>query len=430
MKVSSIIVKNPWEDTLTGVDLPEKDAQAVREVAARVAEIAALPVQQETVALWQAMNDLRPERAMCQIDEVPWNEMNVDDELTVRSTDPFCRLLEESLRRTLYAWDHMRCDMVVSPYVDFKKIIDHDGYGIWITEDTIDQGEGNPIESHLYLDQLATEEDVAKIRTPKASLNVEGTAEIEAKAHQCLDGLLDVRMQGLLEHFAIWDDIVMWRGAQQALFDLADRPDFVHTMCERLTDVRLEELDSLEAQGLLGYGLDRIHCTGAWTTELPKPGFDSTKPRAIDNWVAGRAQIFSSTSDVMFEEFVLPYQSRYYERWGLALFGCCDALHGRVRYIRRMPNVRKISMSPWVDVWKGAEEIGPDYVFSRKPNPAMVAKDAWSREAATEDIAETIDATKANDCPVEITLKDITTCRFDPKRLWEWSDIAARMVRA
>jgi hypothetical protein len=430
MNVSSIVVKNPWEDTLTSSELPAKDVQAVREVAARVAEIAALPLQQETVKLWQAMNDLRPERPMCQIDEIPWNEMNVDDELTLQSADPFCRLLEENLRRTLYAWNHMRCDMVVSPYVDFRKVINHDGYGIWITEDTIEQGEGNTIVSHHYTDQLATQEDIARIHTPDVSLNVAGTAEIEAKAHQCLDGILDVRMQGLLEHFALWDDIEMWRGAETVLYDFVDRPEFLHAMCERLTEVRLEELDSLEAQGLLGYGLDLIHCTGAWTTELPKPGFDPAKPRAIDNWVAGRAQIFHSVSDAMFEEFVLPYQSRYYARWGLALFGCCDALHGRVKYIRRMPNVRKISMSPWANVREGAEEIGPDYVFSRKPNPAMVAWDVWSPEVAIKDIQATLDATNANGCPVEITLKDITTCRYEPKRLWEWSEIAARMVRA
>jgi hypothetical protein len=31
---------------------------------------------------------------------------------------------------------------------------------------------------------------------------------------------------------------------------------------------------------------------------------------------------------------------------------------------------------------------------------------------------------------VEFTLKDISTCRRDPKRLWEWAEIAERMTRA
>jgi 5-methyltetrahydrofolate--homocysteine methyltransferase len=37
--------------------------------------------------------------------------------------------------------------------------------------------------------------------------------------------------------------------------------------------------------------------------------------------------------------------------------------------------------------------------------------------------------TKANGCPVEFTLKDITTVRHEPGRLWEWAEIATRMVR-
>jgi hypothetical protein len=72
---------------------------------------------------------------------------------------------------------------------------------------------------------------------------------------------------------------------------------------------------------------------------------------------------------------------------------------------------------------------GPDFVFSRKPNPAMVAMDEWVPELAVKDFEDVLEVTKANGCPVEFTLKDISTCRSDPRRLWEWSEIAMRMVR-
>jgi hypothetical protein len=408
------------------------DVEAVREVAARVAEIAALPVQQETIRLWQAHNALRPERPMVMIDEIPWHEMNVADELTIRSTDPFCRRLETTLRRTLYAWDHFRCDMVVEPYVDIDRVIDHSGYGLRVSEQTVGTEDGNTVVSHRYEDQLANEEDVEKLRVPEISLDAEATAEVEAKAHECLDGWLEVRMQGYNGvdfAFALWDDIEELRGAEPILYDFYDRPAHLHRIAERFTQVRLAELDILEANGLLGYGRDRVHCTGAHTTELPRPGFDPAKPRAIDNWVPGRAQLFASVSDAMFEEFVVPYYARYYARWGLTLFGCCDPLHDRVTHIRRLPHVRKISMSPWADVRRGAEAIGRDFVFSRKPNPAMVALDDWVPELAAADIGETLDATRANGCAVEFTLKDISTCRHQPQRLWEWAEIASRLVR-
>ena len=124
------------------ISLPPEDIAVVRELAARVAEIAALPVQQETIKLWQDLNALRPQRPMIQIDEVPWHELRDDPDLQNRCTDAFARGLETTLRQTLYSWEHMRCDMVVEPYVDISKVIRHSGFGISITEDTIAQGEG------------------------------------------------------------------------------------------------------------------------------------------------------------------------------------------------------------------------------------------------------------------------------------------------
>ena len=226
-------------------------------------------------------------------------------------------------------------------------------------------------------------------------------------------------MQGLTGYngdelaFPLWDDIEQYRGTEPILYDFVDRPEHLHAIADRLTEVRLAELDILEAKGLLGYGNDRIHCTGAHTTELPRPGFDPARPRTIDTWTVGRSQLFVSVSDAAFDEFVPPYYARWYARFGLGYFGCCDPLHNRIDSVRKIPNVRKISMSPWAKLQKGAEAIGPDFVFSRKPNPAMVAMDQWVPEIAEKDFADVLEATRANGCPVEFTLKDISTCRRD-----------------
>ncbi|MEI7744066.1 MAG: hypothetical protein WCK58_09990, partial [Chloroflexota bacterium] len=110
----------------TSAGLPAADVAVVRELAARVAELAALPVQQERIREWQALNDLRPERPMAMIDEIPWHELATPGvpgagELVMRTTHPFARDLETRLRRELYRWSHLRVDMVVEPYVDISK---------------------------------------------------------------------------------------------------------------------------------------------------------------------------------------------------------------------------------------------------------------------------------------------------------------------
>ena len=422
----------------TSVGLPQGDVAVVRDLAARVAELAELPVQRERTLEWQALNRLERVRPMALIDEIPWHELSSPgvigaDDLRVRSTDPMAREVETQLRRTLYRWAHMRVDMVVSPFLDVHKVVRHSGYGVGIAEQTISQGEGSAVQSHHYEDQLATPEDVAKLRPPEISLDVEATAERLAKAHELLDGILVVREQGIDSwdfSCSMWDDIEQLRGTEPILLDFMDRPEHLHAIIERYVDVKLAELDILEAQGLLYHDLEQIHRTGGWTDLLPAPGFDLARPRAADTWIQGRAQLFVSTSDATWREFVPQYYARYYARFGLGHFGCCDPLHNRVDGIRTIPNVRKISMSPWANVAKGAEAIGPDYVFCRKPNPAMVAMDEWVPAIAEKDFDDVIAATAANGCPVEFTLMDISTCRTDPRRLWAWCDIAASKTRA
>ena len=51
--------------------------------------------RRRSAALWRKLNGLKPERPMVMIDQVCWNEMNVDDELTLRCEDPECRGYEE-----------------------------------------------------------------------------------------------------------------------------------------------------------------------------------------------------------------------------------------------------------------------------------------------------------------------------------------------
>jgi hypothetical protein len=85
-------------------------------------------------------------------------------------------------------------------------------------------------------------------------------------------------------------------------------------------------------------------------------------------------------------------------------------------------------MSPWVDVEKGAAGIGRDFVFSRKPSPAFLAEDNAQPDVIADDLRMTRDACTRHGCPLEFILKDISTVRYQPQRLWEWEKIAMRVV--
>ena len=407
-----------------------KDRQIIRELARRVAEIAALPAQQATIALWRASNGLKPVRPMVMIDQIAWHEMDVDGELALQSEDGFCRDIETRLRRTLYSWRHMPVDMVVEPVIDIAKVIRGMDLGVRTVERTAVTDPRNSVVGHYFVDQLKTDEDIEKIRIPQVALDVEATARAEEAAHDLFDGIIAVRMQGCQPTFAPWDAIVQWCGVQSIILELVDRPEFVHRLVARFTEAQLTMLDQLEEQGLLGFGQERIHCTGAYTDELPAAGFDPQRPRAQDIWTCGQAQIFSTVSPAMHQEFELDYAVKWYERFGLVYYGCCEPLDDKIAIIRHIPHVRKISMSPWVDAEKGAERIGRDFVFSRKPNPAFLAGETWRPEVVEEDLKDTVERCGRHGCPLELILKDISTVCYQPQRLWEWAEVAMRVVGA
>ncbi|MGI6495502.1 MAG: hypothetical protein ACOX5G_05350 [Kiritimatiellia bacterium] len=405
------------------------DLSILRDLAKQTAEVAALPVQEEKKRLWRKLNALRPERPMVMIDQVCWNEMELDGELALRCEDPECRGYENTLRRQLYQWRHFPVDRVVEPVVRVGKAISGTDFGLGPKEETISSDPTSAVVAHKYLNQFETEEDLGKIRTP---IVVHDAAETERRlsvAHGIFDGILEVVPWGWDPYLSLWDPISWWMGVENALYAMIDTPGYMHRLVGRLTDGYLSMLDQLESQGLLCGPQPLIHCTGAYVDELPRPGYDPAKPRLKDMWMFGLAQMFSTVSPEMFEEYEIDYTKRICERFGLVYYGCCDPLDRKMAQVRKLPNVRKVSMSPWVDEARGAAEIGRDFVYSRKPNPALLAWPAFSPDAVREDLVATKRACDANGCPLEFILKDISTVKYEPQRLFEWAKIAMEVAR-
>ncbi len=408
--------------------LNQQDVTVLRDLAARVAEIAALPVQEEKRALWRRLNACDPVRPMVMIDQVCWNEMNIDDELTLRCVDAECRRYEEYLRCTLYQWEHFPVDMVVEPFVRVPKAIHNTGFGIVVQEETAVTDPTNTVVGHKFANQFRVQEDLEKIGVPQVSHDQDETARRLEVAHTLFDDLLEVRPWGADPYLSLWDPIATWMGVENALYALVDKPDLMHGILTRMTDGYLSMLDQLEEQGLLCEPQSLIHCTGAYTDDLPAPGYDPRKPRTVDLWMFGLAQMLATVSPAMFQEFEVDYASRICARFGLVYYGCCDPLDGKMDQVRLIPNVRKVSMSPWTNQERGAAEISGDYVFSRKPNPAFVAMDRFVPDQVRADLIQTREICAQYGCPLEFILKDISTVRYEPERLFEWARIAMQVV--
>ena len=84
-------------------------------------------------------------------------------------------------------------------------------------------------------------------------------------------------------------------------------------------------------------------------------------------------------------------------------------------------------MSPWVDLELGAKNIGKDYVFSYKPSPSIFAENRWDTEEIERKLFKDLSILK--DCNVEIIMKDISTVKYKPQKLWQWAEIAIKVAQ-
>ena len=217
-----------------------------------------------------------------------------------------------------------------------------------------------------------------------------------------------------------------------------DRPEVVspkdHKACveskEYMTSYHMDMLDQYESLGLLspGHGNHTLGSGGyAWTDQLPQPDFDGQHVRLKDLWARAATQIFTNAvSPEMHDEFAIQYEKRLLERFGLSCYGCCEPLDRKMHVVRKIGNLRRVSMSPWVDVARGAAEVGRDYVYTHKPNPTIVSMERWHPELAEQELRDAFEKTRDN--VVEVNLQDLHTVRDEPRRLTEWTEIAMRLA--
>ena len=130
----------------------------------------------------------------------------------------------------------------------------------------------------------------------------------------------------------------------------------------------------------------------------------------------------------MHAQFILQYEKRLLEPFGLNGYGCCDDLTGKVDDVFTIPNIRRISISPFANVDECSENLRGDYIFSWKPHPAHLVGD-FNEEMVRDYIRHAVRVTQAHGCVMEIVLKDTHTCEHHPGRFDRWLQIA-REVRA
>jgi hypothetical protein len=414
------------------IRLSAAEKETLRSLARELAAIAALPVHKEKAGLWRKLNDLESARPMVWINEIPWHEMNVGDELTLRTAVPWARELETHLRRMLYQWRHMPGDMVVSDFIDCPLAVHSTDFGILENVEVARTDAANDIYSRHFNVQIKDPGDIEKIRMPVVTHDEETTAVVFEAMQELFKDIMPVRKKGQTHiWFTPWDYLIRWWGLEEAMLDLVERPEMVNAAVQRMVDAWMAELDQFVDMNLLSLDCNntRIGSGGyGYTGDLPGARFNASRVQPHNMWGCSNAQIFSAVSPDMHWEFALRHDMRWLERWGLLYYGCCEPLGRKIPLLRKIKNLRKISVSPWNDFRHIIGEIRGDYVFSFKPSPAIFVEDVWKPEKARAYLKGVLDQA-CGTCHVEVIMKDISTVMYKPERLWDWARIAMEVVR-
>ena len=408
----------------------EKDRKIVRKLAAQYYNIAMSGENLEKARLYRAVNDRKMIRPVVLVDEIPWFELNIDGCLDCVCEDPGLRGLEWHFRYWLARRKYFGGDLYFNPVYLITKIVHFSGIGVETEEKIIKTDEKNYIVAHQYFDKLQTDEDLEKLQNQTVTYDETGTKKQFEFVSDIIGDIIPVKITGLSSDYGlghgIWDTVSFLRGVENLLTDLAERPEFMHKTARKLTDIFLDKIRQIEDKKLLGVDQTYIHCTPALTDDLERPSdFDDIKLNNL--WGRAVAQIFGSVSKAMHDEFDITYAVETMKPFGMVYYGCCEPLDKKIDILRKIKNLRKISITPWADINLAAETIGKDYVIAAKPNPANVSA-GFDENIIRKELKSIVDAVKRNNCSCDIVLKDISTVAGKPEHLLRWVEIAMETV--
>lgn len=403
--------------------MKNNERELLRGLASRVAEIAALPVQQERAALIKGLNGLRPARpVVLAFPEGGWRELLPESALVCQ--DEVLRGWERGLRQQIFHHEQIGDDRPITNYLNIGWVIERDDFGRESRTRRVEE-----LGSFTWEPSVKSRADFEKLHFRRMTVDRAETARRVELAREIFDGLLTVRVRGALYWtVGLTQSLVFLRGLEQMMLDMYDDPQLLHDLMVFLRDNQQAELDYYLKEGLLtlNNGPDDYVGSGGLghTDELPAAGF-AGQARREDMWCLSESQETVGVSPELFEEFVLPYQKPIMDRFGLVCYGCCEPVDRRLdALMAAIPKLRRVSVSPWCDRAVAAEKIGKRYVFSWKPNPALVCGPTvdWDNvEAVTRETLRL-----ARGCPVEMILKDTHTFSGDSTRVGRWVRQAMR----
>lgn len=439
---------------MTGPTSDRKIPAHIQELVERVEEAVADPRYEPLKEMWTRHNRLEKQP------KVPvniflhggytntWQELIPPDVFV--SQEPFERAIELQLRQKLYRHEQIPDDDVLLPTVwvnvarlqvgapesqalgdlaaninpafrqdtDVHEAEDARLWGLPLRRKNTDEAAG----AYKVDPVVSSEADMERLHHPPYEVNAERTRIAVERATALVDGRLPVKVATDEVGASPSETVVSLMGIEAILYGVLDNPGFVHRMMDFVTDGYVGYHRQREASG-------QIDAEESWKYRIHYEVLsDDEDPAKLgQSWTYISAQSLMGFSPAMFDEFLQPYHARLAEVTGnqRGYFHGCEDLTQKLSIIRKMPNLRRVHISPWTDLESAVDQLGLDFVLETHGHPAEVVmvNTPEQMRASLERIVSI-----AGDSVTDINLSDIETVNGDPSVLTTWARIAQEVT--
>ncbi len=413
-------------------EIPCAERAYLRELAAKQAEYAALPVMEQRRRMWLDLNDAEPGARPPVIIETWTFDRDFMPPDVYRCESPSGRGLEMALLRNLRNHELIDDDKVIPDTFEVGWFTAVNEMGVALERENANDVDGIPTAFAFKHPIKNLKDDLSLLQPAECHVDRDRTVAWQAYVEDLFDGLLTVRLgSGPMGATMLTERVIELMGMEAFFMAMFDSPDEVHTLMAFLRDNALRVMHWSEREGLLRLNNGHQSSFGSsynFTTRLPAPGYTDGPARLCDMWGASNSQESVGISPELFHEFCFPYYRDVCEPFGLLYYGCCEPVHPFWGDLQHLPHIKKASISRWCDQPAMGEALqGTDIIFSRKPDPNFLGVDVTLNEVGwCGHIRETLEATPG--VSVEFIIRDVYTVHGDLGKARRAVELARREV--
>ncbi len=394
-----------------------EDREILREVAKKQLELANEPENLEKKKQWYLHNALLGEKPMIHLEMWTFSQEILPQRLKCQGE--FARQIETSLycnflNQELFGDDRVTPDYFPMNYETYFQLFD-----IPVQVNHTDNLQGEESLGHQFVSVLEDlEEDYHKLKSSRFGVDLEATAAKEQAVGGAIGDILPVKRTMDCLYSVPTQMLVHIMSMENMMLSMYDYPELFLEMMDRIAEDTLAYYRYLEEQRLIlpttsfesvGQG------TYSFTQELP--GWEEWRRRPFitkDVWGFMDSQETVGISPDMYEEFIFPCYQKISQQYGMLSYGCCEPVDPIwERCISKLPNLRKVSISPWCkEEYMGEQLSGSKVIYHRKPSPNFLGVNpVLDEEAFRAHIRKSLHA--ARGCHMEITQRDVYTIHHD-----------------